>query len=162
MTTITCYDYDGNPHLVPTDYIQFRPAIYGILLDKDQVLLQRHQPTRNLQPPGRILQVHEQPAPALRRYFRSLVGFTPHVESTLIIDDQYIWDPAQEKAYHVVRTYYAVTRPAAVTMMPVDDTHDAYPEWVPLAGLSREQLQFGYEAIILGEERLTLQQKQQA
>lgn len=153
---IHCYDALGNVVPVPDDSVQFRPAVYGILIDEyEQVLLLRHPQTNLWQPPGSILDPQETPKQAVRVYFRRITGITPNVGSLLLVEDQY-HITQDEKAWHLSMMYYAMEKPTlTTTTMGESSDPDIDTRWVPMAELDRTKLQFGWEAILAGQ----LQQK---
>lgn len=155
MNSIICYDWEGNAHSVAVEHVQFRPAVYGIFIENDQVLLVRHPHTDRWQPPGGILRSDETPSQAVRHYFRQITGMTPRLGPLLSIDDQYLIDE-NEQAWHLSVLYYALDRPEATVATLTEIESSAQPEWVHLAQLRREDLQLGYDAIEAARLRLSL------
>ncbi|MCA9961717.1 MAG: NUDIX domain-containing protein [Chloroflexota bacterium] len=153
---IHCYNDLGKAIPVAPELVQFRPAVYGILIDEyGQVLLLHHTKTDLWHPPGGILSTQETPKQAVRVHFRRIMGSTPQVGSLLHIENQYhITD--DEQAWHLCIMYYAMEKPTLSTTTlgeSVDADIDA--RWVPIPELDRTKIQFGWEAIQAGQ----LQQK---
>ncbi|MCP5096114.1 MAG: NUDIX domain-containing protein [Chloroflexi bacterium] len=155
MSQIACYDSNGNEILVSPENITFRPAVYGIFIEHQQVLLTRHLQTGLWQPPGGILQQLETPNQAVRHHFREVTGMTPRLGSLLLVEDHYIVDD-EKQAWHLSVLYYALKRPEATVASLTEIESSSQPEWVPLATLKREQLQLGFEAIEAGRLRLQI------
>ena len=153
MSQVTCYDSNGNAISVSSENMTFRPAVYGIFIEHQQVLLTRHAQTGLFQPPGGILQSLETPTQAVRHHFRDVTGMTPRLGPLLLVEDQFIVDDAQQ-AWHLSTLYYALDRPEATVASLTEIESSSQPEWVTLATLQRDQLQLGFEAIEAGRLRL--------
>ncbi|GJM40445.1 MAG: hypothetical protein DHS20C20_07270 [Ardenticatenaceae bacterium] len=154
MATIVCYDIHGNAVPVAAESITFRPAVYGIYIENNQVLLQKQPETELWYPPGTMLSASETPTQIIRQYFRQLVGLTPAIGSLLFVEDQYFLDEAR-RAWKLSAMYYGLERPltTATSLTETDEANQI--EWISLTHLQREQFQFGFEAVQAGK----LQQK---
>ena len=156
MATIVCYDREGKAHSFASEDIAFRPAVYGIFIENDQVFLLKHPETNLFYPPGKILAEDEPPTQVVRQQFRKLTGLALQLGPLIFVEDQYVVDDEQQP-WQLSLLYYALERPMitmAPTMAEVDDYEQ--PEWVLLDGLQRQQMQFGYEAIQAARLRLKL------
>jgi hypothetical protein len=71
------------------------------------------------------------------------------------VEDRYLVDE-KGQAWRLSALYYALDRPPMMATALTGQEGLARPEWVPLEGLSRDQLQFGYEAIQAAWLRLKL------
>ncbi|MFQ5398825.1 MAG: hypothetical protein ACE5E7_04420 [Anaerolineae bacterium] len=155
MKTVCCYDPQGNAVPVAEKDIAFRPAVYGIYLEHDQVLLLRDPATGLLRPPGSMLADHEAPTQAIRHHFRRVAGVMPLLGPLLYVENQYRVDE-DGRAWHLSVLYYALD-PATTRLTPSTLARKTQgPEMVPVKGLERSQLLFGYEAIQAGRLRLQL------
>lgn len=157
MATIRCYDEDGRSVPVAPEAITFRPAVYGIFIENDTVLLWRHPRTQRWQPPGGILDDLQTPDQAVRYHFRNLTGITPLLGPLLYTEDRYVLD-RDRRAWHLSHLYYALDRPPLTSTTPAELSGEQEISAVPLAELRRQDMQFGYDAvqaavIRLGPER---------
>ncbi|RMH02304.1 MAG: hypothetical protein D6706_00395 [Chloroflexi bacterium] len=153
MATIRCYDIYGDSVPVAPEALTFRPAVYGIFLNNNHILLMRHPKTDLLYPPGEILTPSQTPTQAIRHTFRRLLGTTPLLGPLLYVEDRYYLDESRT-AWHLSQLYYALDRPTTMAALPQQADSDV--DWIPLKELTREQLWFGYEAIKAGRLRLDL------
>lgn len=147
MATIICYDREGKAQSFASEEIGFRPAVYGIFIENDQVFLLKHPETNLFYPPGEVLVEDKPPTQVVRQQFRKLTGLVLQLGPLIFVEDRYVVDDEGE-AWQLSLLYYALERPIitmAPTMAEVDDYEQ--PEWIPLDSLQREQMQFGYEAI---------------
>ncbi len=155
MATIICYDTFGNPVPVSPEAFIFRPAVYGIFIENNQIFLLKQSQTELLYPPGVILEEDETPTQAIRHQFRELTGMNPKIGSMIFLEDRYLVDN-DHRAWHLSALYYALQRPktTAATLSEIDETEQ--PEWISLDSLQRHQMQFGFEAIQAGRLQLKL------
>lgn len=153
MSAIHCYDDDGQVHVVDAESLQFCPAVYGIFIENDRLLLLVQSKSRLFAPPGCLLTPNESPAQAIRHYFRRLVDITPELGPLLFLEDQYRW--LDGRPWHISAMYYALARPftASIRLNETMAT-DAAPEWVDLLDLERRQFLFGFKAVVAGVTRL--------
>jgi hypothetical protein len=76
----------------------------------------------------------------------------PLITGLLLTEDGYWLDEAG-KVWWLSVLYYALKRPTAGVAGLIDFDNPARPEWFPLENLSREKMQFGYEAVQAGQMR---------
>jgi 8-oxo-dGTP diphosphatase len=154
MNLIYCYDRDGEAVSVPADSLLFRPAVYGILIENEQILLSTDRQTGLWHPPGHILEPHETPAQALTHHLRRVAGLTPLVGPLLFVEDQYLLHENQQP-WHLSLLYYALDRPPYFKMA-LNEMETFEATWVPLTQVKRPNLQFGFDAIQSGQLHLKL------
>lgn len=155
MTTIQIFGTQGQSQIVASEKLIFRPAVYGIFIEQDQILLLRDQETQFLLPPGRIVSENEAPAQALRHYFQELANITPILGSLLFIETQYRQENG--RSFQLSALYYAIERPSIASLkFPETTDVQPQPEWMALESLERTQFQFGYEAVQAGKLSLQL------
>ena len=146
MATIRCYDEDGRAFPVSPEAITFRPAVYGIFIENEAVLLMRHPRTERWQPPGGILGDVDTPTQAVRHHFRNLTGITPVLGPLLCSEERYVLD-SERRAWHLSPLYYALERPPMTATTLAELSGEQETSRVPLADLRREDMQFGYDAV---------------
>ena len=155
MTTIQIFDEQGQAKVVSPEDLTFRPAVYGIFIEHDQILLLRNQETQLLFPPGRIVAENEEPTQAIRHYFRELADITPVLGPLLFIENQYRQEDT--RFWQLSALYYSVERPSTASIrFSEDENPQNKPEWVQLDALQRSQFQFGYEAVQASKLHLQL------
>jgi ADP-ribose pyrophosphatase YjhB (NUDIX family) len=152
---VICFDDHGRATSVAQADVAFSPAVYGILVENNQVLLHRHQATTLWLLPGGLVDAFEKPSQALRRHFRAATSVTAATGPLLLVEEQYRIDE-EGRAWHLSVLYYALTRPLAGSQSLIDFENPQQPEWALLETLTPEQLQFGYDAIRLAQARQRL------
>lgn len=153
MTTLTCYDPQGNPIPVLIDTLIYRPAVFGVCIEAEEILLLRDEGSPLLRLPGKIMLPGEAPIPVLRRYYRQLTGLTPLVGPLIHLQDLYRVD-ANGRAWHLSAMFYPLARPSATTTAFSLAEDGSYPELHLVETLSPGQLQFGYDAVAAALLRL--------
>jgi ADP-ribose pyrophosphatase YjhB (NUDIX family) len=152
MSTVRCYDAAGNAVAVAPESITFRPAVYGIFIENQQVILLEHTQTNLWYPPGRILQSHEVPTQIVRHIFRQVTDMMPALGPLLFVEDQYRVDE-NGRAWHTSVLYYGLNRAEVTPSTFSGLSSPPQYEWIPLSALRRERLLFGFEAIQAGRLR---------
>jgi hypothetical protein len=148
-TAVWCYDALGNALAVPPERLVYRPAVYGLFLEHGEVWLLRHAVTGLYYPPGVILvedQSPRHPRQALLACLRRLTGLTLALGPLLFLEEQYRIDESR-RAWHLSAMYYGVVRPSLAVTMPAETDSVVDTDWISLADLTREQMQFGYQAV---------------
>ena len=140
-----CCDSLGKIVPIPQEDLLFRPAVYGILLENKQVLLQAHLETGRWHLPGGFVEREQAPDQALRQHFRAATGMMPLIQSVVMVDDLFHYDG--QYGYRLSVLYYLLDRPNSGLVNLIDFNNEARPEWTPLSSLDRADMQFGYDAI---------------
>lgn len=144
MLPLYLFDPWGELQQAPPTAVLFRPAAYGILIENNQILLQRQPETGGWTLPGGIVPAAETPTQTLRQAVRLAAGFVPEVGPLLFVETLYRLE--DNAAWRLAALYFHLSRPGATYAM-IDFDTPARPEWVSLNTLPREQLQSGYDAI---------------
>ena len=141
-----CVDLHGRPTAVPTAELQFSLAVYGLLIENNRVLLQVEPATGLYYPLGGRFAAEMPPVQALRQLVYAATGISPVVGKLLLMREELVLDGAQ-RPWRLCASYYALQRPLTGRSHLIDFSTAAKPEWFPLAKLTRQQMQFGYEAV---------------
>jgi ADP-ribose pyrophosphatase YjhB (NUDIX family) len=148
-----CYNDAGEATAVPHAELQFRPAVYGLVLERGELLLIPHAETSGWRLPGGIMDPSETPEQALQARFREVMGITPTIERLLLVDERYYLDE-QGQGWRLVDMFFKAQRPSTRTDSIVATEHESRPQWVELAALQRSQLELGYTAVDLLKQTL--------
>lgn len=150
--TVTCFDEQGQPVAIAREALQFSPAAYGILLESDRVLLQRHGGTGLWLPPGGRIESGQTPEQTLRAYFLSTTMLIPSVGPLLAVEKRYRADDIGQ-GWRLVLLYYEVQRPPTGVISLGAGSSEEWVEWVALQELTREQMLFGFRAVQVAQQR---------
>ncbi|MCA9981092.1 MAG: NUDIX hydrolase [Anaerolineales bacterium] len=145
---VAVVDAHGRVVMSPRTQLRYSPAVYGVLVEESRTLLCVH-PTSGFYafPGGRVTdgQTVEQ---AVRQHFRAATGITPYVQEMLFVEEQFVLDD-DEQPWQLTMMYYRLSRPPVGHMGLIDFENPAKPDWVPLKNLTRQQMQSGYDALLL-------------
>ncbi len=83
--TINCYDITGKRYVFPVNKLKFRPSVYGILIEKDKVLLSKQWDGYDF--PGGGIKIDEKVNQALIREFKEETGIDIQVKKFLILHE---------------------------------------------------------------------------
>ncbi len=107
--TVTCYDFDGNPHKVEKSKIKPRTSCYGIYLLNSQILLTNDAGTKNWDLPGGGMEKGENKEETLKREFKEETGLTvigynyyQSIKELFYSYEGEAWD--SEKNYYVIKS----------------------------------------------------------
>lgn len=150
---VYCCDIHGNLWPFSRPQLKFSPAVYGLLIENNRVLLQVELHTSLYHPPGGRVAAEQTTAQAVRQHFRAATGITPEVGQLLLVQDEYRVD-YERQPWHLAVMYFALTRPTIGRSSLIDFDNPAKPEWIALNHLERTQMQFGYDAIQVALKRL--------
>ncbi len=153
MPLVICYDIKGTAVSVPSNTLTYQIAVYGILIEREQILLIRHPQTNLWHPPGDVLQGQDAPTSAIRHHFRQVTGMTLRLGALLLVEEKYVIDETDQPQHRSI-LYYALDRPQVTTASLTEIKQENQPEWLDIADLNRTQLQFGFNAIMAGHLRL--------
>ena len=159
MKTVDCVDLEGKLVAVNAADVTFCPAVYGILIENQRVLLQQHASSGLWHPPGGRLPEGQAPDRAVRAFFRAATGMLPELGPLLSLEEHYRIDD-EGRAWHLSVMYYALTRAPGAMATP-GQPEEEQPAWIPLEALTREQMLLGYPAVQayskqLGRQRLQI------
>jgi ADP-ribose pyrophosphatase YjhB (NUDIX family) len=148
MSVVCCYDEDGQLHLVAPDTLVFAPAVYGIFIEDQRILLLQQQ-NGLYAPPGRLVAFNESPNQVIRHYFRRLAEATLDLGPLLVVEEQYRW--LNGRAHRITALYYGLERPSTASIR-LNETLElpSRPLWVDLLTLQRHHFQFGFNAVMAG------------
>ena len=147
-----CFNDNGQVVDVSGPPAGVRPAVYGILIENDQVLLQPHEQSSLWQPPGKVLEAGETPTAALLRCFQAAAGILPAITGLLFAEDR-CWLDGEGKVWRLSALYYGLKRPTAGVAGMINFDSAARPEWFPLENLTRDKMLLGFEAVEAGRVR---------
>lgn len=144
-------DVERNKRATPTAAVQ--PAIYGILLENDQVLLQRNPETGLWQPPGQLLQPGQLPQQAISTAFQALLMFSPQA-GPLVFMEEVRASTINGQPQHLTRLYYLLNRPSGVLAAIQEISNRQDVQWTAIHDLRREKMHLGYAAIQVAWRRM--------
>lgn len=153
MTTIVCYDPQGQPVPVAESALTFRLAAYGIFTENNEVLLLQDSKTEWFSWPGAMLAVGERPLQVVSRAYHQLTGVVPLVGPLVLMEDLYQLD-GDGRAWHLSAMYYWLERPSATSLSLTAVDNNYRPRMILASAVDTNQLKFGRQALHLTLRRL--------
>jgi len=107
--TVTCYDFEGNPHEVEESKVKPRTSCYGIYFSHDQILLTNDIGTDKWDLPGGGMEEGESKEETLIREFEEETGliveeysYFQTIKEYFYLNQGEAWD--SERNYYLVKT----------------------------------------------------------
>ena len=145
--TITGRDIQGNPATLAVDRLQWRPSVYGLAVQNDQLLVLYNTRTDAYELPGGGVDIHENLTDALHREFIEECNVTVTVGDLLCMDEQFFLTPGGNQ-WHTLRFFYRVTVIEPGTMRVNDpDEHNTNPHWHALPDLIPANIAVHWQAV---------------
>ncbi len=145
---VAVVDNHGRVQFVPQASVRYSPAVYGVLVEENRALLCVHSVSGFYLFPGGRVTTGQTVEEAVRQRFRAATGITPYVQGLLLVEEALVLDE-ESRPWHLTLLYYRLSRPPVGQMGLIDFENSAKPDWVPLNQLERNQMQFGYDALLL-------------
>ncbi len=136
--------------MVARTRLTFRPAVYGILIHEDRVLLTRIRSSGKWGLPGGAVELGERIEDALLRELREETGVVAEIEHFEHFEQAFFYYDPLDEAFHALQFFYRC-RPlgtALVTDDQIEDGEAVAARWVPLADLNEGNVQH-YSRFIL-------------
>ncbi len=105
---IECSDIHGELHSVPVSKLSFRPSVYGILIEDNQVLLSKQWGEYVF--PGGGIDIGETIEEALQREFWEETGLSVEVGEIVTCGSALFMLPLTNQPFHTILLYYVVKR----------------------------------------------------
>ena len=141
--SVECDAFLGGKKLVPRDQLQFRPAVYGLVIHEDQLLVVDIPRTGRLALPGGAVEPGEKLEWALRRDCAEEVGIEVTVGAMAGFQEGcYYYEPL-DHAFHIIAFYYRCA-PRTFELLAehqIRDTETCNPHWAEIESLRAEDFQ---------------------
>lgn len=136
MKKVLIYDKDGNSEEVNSSELDFRPSVYGIVIEDGKVLLSKQWDGYDF--PGGGIEKHETIEQALKREFWEEAGLD--VEVLDLVHAQTSFYQYHGGKFNCILLYYLCRRVGGeLSIDNADETEKEYmqmPEWIDLNSIS--------------------------
>jgi len=157
---IICTDINGNKTNVSPSKLSFRPAIYGIIIENEKILLSRQWDGYDF--PGGGIEIGETITDALRREIKEETGLDVQIGKIISCENSFFKMPHNEDNFvHSVHIYYLCKRISGeITIKNFDEYEKKYanmPEWIGLETIEKIKFCNSVDSIRIIRNALELQ-----
>ncbi|HBG82136.1 TPA: hypothetical protein DDW69_04880 [candidate division CPR2 bacterium] len=136
---IICLDHDGNTHEVLASKLVMRPAVYGIIIRDERILLSKQWDGYDL--PGGGVELGETIKEALIREVKEETGIEVKVNSLVDCKDSFFKTAISNKYLHSIHIYYLCdVSGGEITTEYFDEDEKSYletAEWMDLGDIGK-------------------------
>jgi 8-oxo-dGTP pyrophosphatase MutT (NUDIX family) len=137
---VTCNAFLGGTKNISKTKLRFRPAVYALIPQDDQVLLVSMRRTKKYYLPGGGIDLGEKIEDALKREVREETGIKVEVGQFVHFQEDFFYYDPSDEAYHSMLFYY-LCRPITFELADeahIDDGEVEKPDWVDWKNLRSE------------------------
>ena len=107
ITKVTCQDIEGKKYEISPDELSFRPAVYGVIIKDEKILLAREWDGYDF--PGGAIELGENTEDALVREVKEETGLNVDVDQLLYCNNAFFKLPFKGNFVHSIHMYYKCT-----------------------------------------------------
>lgn len=137
--TVVCHDVFWNLKRVPVNKLTFRPSIYGVLIERNRILLSRQWDGYDF--PGGGMNIHETVEQALKREFWEETGLRVKVGLPVWCSSSFFTFYNHKKSVHAICIYFLCQRiSGTLTDKNLDKGEKKYvkkPEWIDIGHINK-------------------------
>ena len=137
---ITCKTISGGTVELPEEKFVFRPTVYGVIKNGDDILVVKTKKGQIILPGGAV-EIGETIEEALKRETREETGIEIKVGDLFCTKECYLYNDLKDEAYQKICFYYHC-KPESIELTD-DEDEIVSPEWVDLAKQKQDTSQMG-------------------
>lgn len=142
QNTVICEDIEGKTYKVPIDQLTFRPAVYGVIIENEKILLSKQWDGYDF--PGGGIELGEATEDALIREVKEETGLSVKMGKILHAEHSFFKLPFHGNYVHSIHLYYECkTISGKLSTNFLDDNERKYaqmPEWLALGELENVKI----------------------
>jgi ADP-ribose pyrophosphatase YjhB (NUDIX family) len=137
---IICIDLNGNKASVPVSKLTFRPAVYGVIIEDDKILLSK-QWGDGYDFPGGGIDIGESIDDALKREVKEETGLDVEIGRIVHCESSFFKFRFEDKCVQSILMFYLCKRVGGELSIEFFDEHEKeyadMPEWINLDDVSK-------------------------
>lgn len=142
VTTVVCNDIEGNEYTVSASELTFRPAVYGVIIKEEKILLAKQWNGYDF--PGGGIELGEHIEDALVREVKEETGIDVKPIKILYSNSSFFKLPFDDKYVQSIHLYYLCEPAGGELTTEFFDTNEVkyadHPEWVDLDTIPKLKL----------------------
>jgi 8-oxo-dGTP pyrophosphatase MutT (NUDIX family) len=150
MNMITCQAFLGGTKEVAREMLQFRPAVYGFVIEQDKLLVVNTIISNRYSLPGGGVDLGERLETALVREVREESGLVVEVGHFAGFKEDFFYYNPNDIAFHSLLFYY-FCRPLTFDLAAkemIEDGEVDQPQWIPIQSLKEDDFHDHGEKIL--------------
>ena len=136
---VVCYDIDGRLYKVDSKKLAFRPSIYGILIEKNKILLSRQWDGYDF--PGGGAELHETVTDTLKREFWEETGLEVRPGKIIHTGNAFWYFTMRKRYYNCQLSYFLVKKIGGkLSKDNLDEYEKTYAdiaEWIDIKNINK-------------------------
>lgn len=140
--SVTCHDIEGNTYQVSANKLTFRPAVYGVIIQNNKVLLSKQWDGYDF--PGGGIELGESTEEALEREVKEETGIEVNVGQILHSEHSFFKLPFKGTFVHSIHLYYQCEMIAGELstqfLVAQEQEYAGMPEWIDLDRLDQVKI----------------------
>jgi len=137
--TVICYDMYGKPYKVGVKRLAFRPSIYGILIEKNKILLSKQFDGYDF--PGGGSEIHETITDTLKREFWEETGIRIKPVKIVRVGTSFHYSKIRQQYWNCPFFYFLVKKIGGKLSASNFDEHEkkyaSLAEWIDVKKINR-------------------------
>jgi 8-oxo-dGTP pyrophosphatase MutT (NUDIX family) len=154
--TITCTSLYGKPVEIAREKIIYRPAVYGLIVHDNRMLMVRTRSTGKLYLPGGGIELGERVEDALHREVYEETGLRVRIQRFNNFKEDFFYYDPWDQAYHGLLFFY-VCQPLTFDLCEdnrIEDEESSQPRWMSLEEILDEPIQSHGDIILPAARQL--------
>lgn len=148
--TVICDRFLGGMIEAPVSELEFRPSVYGVIIDGSRVLLLRYAANGKRALPGGRVEKGETLPQALLREIREETGLIVRVDAFITMSERFFYYDPEGKAFQAYIFYYRCTPLAGylTTEFNVPGDASSAPAWTAIDDVRSEDFQINGDLLV--------------
>lgn len=146
--TITCQDIEGNTYQVHVSELSFRPAVYGVIVKDDTILMSKQWDGYDF--PGGAIELGEATETALLREVKEETGLDVQMGKILHCEHSFFKMPYKGNFVHSIHMYYECTVAGGELSTDFfaeqEKQYAGMPEWIDLGKITQLKIRSSGDA----------------
>lgn len=143
MKTIKCKNNFDEVVEIPVDKFFFRPSVYGLIVDGDEIVTMKNKSNGKFWFPGGGVELGEKIEDALKREVKEETGLNIKVGKMVFYKENFFYYQPLDEAYHAFLFFFVckvVGSKELILDKNVDDLESQKPRWTKINSIEKENL----------------------